>query len=43
MINSLDNTSDRSCKFRTKIRLKYLINQEGRIIPIVALGLKLQY
>ena len=24
------------------IELKYMINQEGRIIPIVTLGLKLQ-
>ena len=42
MINLLDNQSNTSSKFRGKIRLKNLINQEGRIIPIVTLDLKLQ-
>ena len=42
MINLLDNASTQPFKFRTKIWLKQMMNQEEYIIPIATLNLKLQ-
>ena len=43
IINLLDNTSKEPSQFRTKNGLKLMINQEGHIILIVTVDLKLQW
>ena len=42
IINLLDNTQNQLPKFRRKVWLKQMINQEECVIPIATLDLKLQ-